>query len=388
MRNKQYMLMRPVAASLLAITAFWSIGCVGQRRADVVIGKEEKIFSRVLNEERIIIVSLPGGYDASEKDYPVLYVLDADFMPSFARVVGTVGQQSHFAQIPEMIIVGIKNVDRERDMFPENVERWPTSGGADNFLKFLTDELIPHVDRTYRTENFKVLYGESNAGLFVVYALLSRPESFDAYLTSSPMVGWCYQLIYDKARALFKNRESLHAFLYMIWGKGDLPAVTRAVPYFISIIEQEAPEDFTWSSRVVEDEGHVPYASLLHCLRFLFNEWLFPESRFETATLEEIQGYYQQLSDKYGFEVAIPMFVYLETGNSLRGRGRVEEALDVFILNLEKYPTDPNAHFYLGEGYWDNGQKDLAIQHYRKALEFNPNYSPAIQKLKAMEEGR
>jgi tetratricopeptide (TPR) repeat protein len=80
------------------------------------------------------------------------------------------------------------------------------------------------------------------------------------------------------------------------------------------------------------------------------------------------------------------MFVYLETGNSLRRRGRLVEALDVFILNLECYPTDPNAHFYLGEGYWDNGKKNLAIQHYKQALEFDPNYFLAVQKLKAIEE--
>ncbi len=378
--------MRLVAVSLLVIIGFWSLGCERHRKESVVVGKKEKIYSRVLNEERTIIVSLPEGYNTSGRTYPVLYVLDADSMPPFARVVGTIGQQSFFAQIPEMIIVGIKNVDRERDMFPAPVEGWPTSGYADNFLKFLTDELIPHICRTYRAENFKALYGESNAGLFAVYALLVRPDSFDAYLASSPMLGWCYQLIFEKARALFGKRKSLRAFLYMIWGKEDLPAVTRAVPYFISIIEDKAPADFTWSSRIVEDEGHVPYASLLRCLRFLFDGWLFPESRFETATLEDIQTYYQQLSDKYRFEITIPMFVYLETGNSLRRRGRVAEALDVFMLNLEKYPTDPNAHFYLGEGYWDNGQKDLAIQHYKKALEFNPNYSLAGQKMKAMEE--
>jgi tetratricopeptide (TPR) repeat protein len=151
-------------------------------------------------------------------------------------------------------------------------------------------------------------------------------------------------------------------------------------------MEEEAPEDFVWSSRIIEDEGHVPYASLLHCLRFLFDGWLFPEPRFKTATLEEIQSYYQHLSDKYGFEVTIPMFVYLETGNSLRSRGRILEALEVFMLNLKEYPADPNAHFYLGEAYWDNGQKNLAIQQYKKAMEFDPNYSLAIQKLKAIEE--
>ncbi len=85
-------------------------------------------------------------------------------------------------------------------MFPIRIDRWPPSGGADNFLIFFKAELIPHVDRTYRTEKFEVLYGGSNAGPLAIYALLTQPDLFNAYLTSSPMVGWCYDLIFSKAR--------------------------------------------------------------------------------------------------------------------------------------------------------------------------------------------
>ncbi len=60
----------------------------------------------------------------------------------------------------------------------------------------------------------------------------------------------------------------------------------------------------------------------------------------------------------------------------------------MFLLNQEEYPTDPNAHFFLREAYWDDGQEDLAIQYYRKSLEYNPNYSPAVLKLEALEERR
>jgi tetratricopeptide (TPR) repeat protein len=162
--------------------------------------------------------------------------------------------------------------------------------------------------------------------------------------------------------------------------------VTRAVPYLEQIIKEEAPGDLKWSSSVIEDESHVPYTSLYHGLRFVFESWNYPPERFETATLDSIRTYYRRLSDKYGFDVSIPMFVYLETGNNLRQRGKVQEAIEVFKVNLEHYPTDPNALFYLGEGYWDNGQKDMAVRYYRKALEANPLYPPAVQKLKSLEE--
>jgi len=352
----------------------------------MVLAKKERLFSKVLNEERTLNVYLPQSYEASDQKYPVLFVLDADNMLSFARIVGTTGEQSEFGNIPEMIIIGIQNVDRERDMFPVKVDYWPNSGGADKFLRFLSEELIPYVNRQYRTENFCLLYGASNAGLFVVHTLLNQPDLFDAYIAASPTVGWCYQYIYEEARTHLDPDKSLNVFLYMIWGKDDMEAVTRAVPYLENIIKEEAPKDLKWASRVVEDEGHVPYASLFDGLRFVFNGWNFPPERYETADLETIQTYYRVLSLRYGFEVSIPMVVYLETGNNLRQRGKAEEAIEVFKVNLKHYPADPNALFYLGEGYWDNGQKDLAVRYYRKALETDPLYPLAVQKLKSLEE--
>jgi len=362
--------------------------CNHRDESTLKLAEKVNFFSSVLNEERTLLVSLPRGYESSKKAYPVLYVLDADFIPYFTRVVGTVGEQSLQGNIPEIIIVGIENVDRERDMFPVPVDRWPNSGGADNFLRFLSEELIPYINSIYRTEDFQLLYGASNAGLFVVHALLSQSELFNAYLASSPMVGWCYQFIYDEARNQFASDKSLDVFLYMIWGKNDMDAVTHAVPYLEKIIQEEAPEDFKWSSLIIEEEGHVPYASLYHGLSFVFNGWNYPPERYETSTLESIETYYHNLSEGYGFEVSIPMFVYLETGNNLRSRGEIQAALEVFKVNLEKYPDDPNALFYLGEGYWDDGQKDLAIQYYRKTLEMDPTYSPAIQKLKSLEKNK
>lgn len=69
------------------------------------------------------------------------------------------------------------------------------------------------------------------------------------------------------------------------------------------------------------------------------------------------------------------MFVYLETGNNLCQRGKIQEAIEVFKVNLEHYPSDPNALFYLGEGYWDDGQKEVAVQYYRGSAGIQPPLS-------------
>jgi predicted alpha/beta superfamily hydrolase len=236
---------------------------------NVVIGKYRNIFSKILNEERTILVQLPQSYEKERNRYPVIYCLDGDDL-SLAFAAATVRILSH-RTIPEMIVVAIGNTDRSRDMFPVRLEGRPTTGSADNFLCFLIEELIPFVDQNYRTENVRILYGASAAGLFTVYALLARPDSFSAYIASSPMIGRCPEFISKKAKSLFGSEKSLKKVLYITYGKGDSPPVTEAVPSFVKSIEAATPVDFIFELKIIEDEGHIPYTSLYDGMKFVFS---------------------------------------------------------------------------------------------------------------------
>ncbi len=112
---------------------------------DFVIGKYLQMNSKILNEERTIVVDLPEGYDKSHASYPVLYVLDADWEDLFTTVVATSGYLNEFGRIPKMIVVGICNTDRTRDMTPVKIKNEQTSGGAAFFLKFISEELMPFI---------------------------------------------------------------------------------------------------------------------------------------------------------------------------------------------------------------------------------------------------
>lgn len=135
------------------------------------------------------MVYLPNNYESSEAAYPVLYLLDA--RTRFHHTTGSVASLARIVHIPEMIVVAVVNTQRTRDLTPPwKSEEKPedrasvieAGGDADNFLRFLGEELVPHVDSSYRTNSFRILVGHSFGGLFAVHAFVSEPDLFDAFL--------------------------------------------------------------------------------------------------------------------------------------------------------------------------------------------------------------
>ncbi|MEE4197202.1 MAG: alpha/beta hydrolase-fold protein [Bacteroidales bacterium] len=224
------------------------------------------LFSEVLNEERTLFIYLPESY-TEEKSYPVLYLLDGEMTGPYEEALTTVKG----SDIREHIIVGIKtNINRNRDMIPVKIETREGSGGAEQFLKFLTSELIPFINSNYRTSGFNILYGASNAGLFTIYALLKAPESFDAYLSSSSMIGHCPDYMNKLAEQTEPGLLD-HKILYIHWGMKDyFPQVTEYLPgYYKKLIGLFEGSLITDIKGLAEGE-HVPPGGILEGMKFIY----------------------------------------------------------------------------------------------------------------------
>jgi hypothetical protein len=132
--------------------------------------QQRTLTSAKIGQRYELLVSLPAGYAKSGESYPVLYVLDGWHFPLMAFIQEN---NVYSKRMRPIIIVNVSHgatdymALRARDFTPTRTPREANSGGAAAFLDFLEHELIPFVDRTWRTvPTDRGLLGHSYGGLF------------------------------------------------------------------------------------------------------------------------------------------------------------------------------------------------------------------------------
>jgi predicted alpha/beta superfamily hydrolase len=125
----------------------------------------------------LLWVALPSSYDESEQSYPVLYLLDPNI--SFLSVVEFVRWLNIVRQLPELIVVGIGYPTDDLGEIT-NLRGRDYNRAQDEFLEFISEDLITLIDSTYRTDTTdRALVGFSYGGDFVFHTLVNRPELFN-----------------------------------------------------------------------------------------------------------------------------------------------------------------------------------------------------------------
>lgn len=154
-----------------------------------------KMESKKVNETRVINVWLPTEYGTSVDSLPILYMLDGGIQEDFPHVANTLAQLIQQKKIKPIILVGIENTQRRRDLTGETTVEEDKKiaavvGGAIPFRAFIAEELFAEINNKYKTSSKKGIMGESLAGLFVTETLLLQPEMFDFYIAFDPSLWW------------------------------------------------------------------------------------------------------------------------------------------------------------------------------------------------------
>lgn len=218
-----------MAYSLLAGFISLAIGC----RQDSSRPVSTSMYSKSVADSFSIFINLPTGYDPQQNEkYPVVYLLDANLY--FDIMATTINKYSEVGLAPAVILVGIGYKDfptmdslRNRDdTYPVAIPEYEmrVSGGADKFLSFITNELIPQIDRSYKTDTSKrVLMGHSLGGYFTVYALLqglsAQNRRFNSYIAASPSLHYNKYYLLDRLKeASARQHESKGPKVYITYG--------------------------------------------------------------------------------------------------------------------------------------------------------------------------
>ena len=236
-----------------------------------------KIESKQVSETRIINVWTPPSYENSNDSFPVLYMLDGGIKEDFPHIANTIAKLVKEKSIPPIILVGIENTERGRDLtgaseVKKDAKYCPLTDGANNFRTFITEELFPEVTKRYRVTNKKGLIGESIAGLFVMETFMQKPESFDFYIAMDPSLWWNNHYLVQNANNLLKNFPSKEIKLWFAGSSAeDISQYTNELE---KVLKSGSPNELKWKYSDESNEKHntIFRATKEKALKWILNE--------------------------------------------------------------------------------------------------------------------
>ena len=356
----------------------------------ITIAKIKIIHSTILNEDRKIYIYTPVNHP---EPLPVIYLMDGEMISLVAGIVDFLYKAN---QLPPMIVVGIGNYeyDRARDLTTThnllNMDgttdsiNFKTSGGGENFLKFIKEELMPFVEKNYSTSPNKIFFGHSLGGLLSTHCLLNHPEMFNSYIAVSPALWWDKESIFKNSDLLFKNKDLKNKTIFFSDGN-EGAEFHKSVIKLQSLLQQKKIIGLRYKYIAYPEETHN--SELVRAtedgLNFVFENWKPAKS---DTTVELVSKFYEKRSEQNGFQELPPEQLINEMGYKfLNVPNKLDEAIKFLELNTKNYPTSFNAFDSLGDGYAAKGYKEKAIVAYKKSIAINPNVEETQKKLKALE---
>jgi predicted alpha/beta superfamily hydrolase len=339
-----------------------TIPAVAQQQVASVAHYRHVIASKALNEERTILVRVPPNYERSTERFPVVLMLDAH-QPQNGMMASIIESQAFAGAMPEMILVGIQNTNRTRDLTPTKTER-AGSGGGDKFLDFIEQEVLPFVDKNYQTHPYRIFAGHSLGGLAVVYAMTTRPHLFGGYIAASPVLHWDNNFVIKKGEELFKSPKDFKKSLFI--SLGDEPTYTNGFNSYKDLLKKNAPGGFEYEFQhwTDEDHGSVLMRSYLAGIRKIFRGWRIDAN---IPNLAGLNSHYSKLSKRFGYEIKPPENIVNQFGYALFRSEKVDEAIEAFEENVKLYPDSANVYDSLAEAFEKKGSRSKALANYEKA---------------------
>ncbi|MCH2215682.1 MAG: alpha/beta hydrolase-fold protein [Flavobacteriales bacterium] len=394
-----------------ALFVFFLVICsevFSQEDKFVITGERLTLRSDVLGEDRRLWIHDPSNGSENAK-LPVIYLLDGDF--HFSSVSALADYMASNGLSPSMIVVGIENTNRTRDLTPTEADpdhpyskdgRFETSGGGAEFMKFLETELFPFIEDSYPTAPYRMFIGHSFGGLTAMDALHHYSHLFNSFVSIDPSLWWSNQSLLNQIRD--ENRKDLYKGKSMYLGIANTisPGTTfqsaiadtslrsehmRAIIEIDEFLKSHPENGLKFGSKYYSDDDHgtVPLITEYDAFRFIFDFYRFDRSEFDDSSLDKYLAHIRLVSKNLGYHVTPDEYMINGMAYQYMEQENYELARKALELNINNYPSSGNVYDSMGDYYVAVGNKDEAIKSFQQALEIEdaPHSREKMESLKA-----
>ncbi|MAQ00190.1 MAG: esterase [Flavobacteriaceae bacterium] len=333
----------------------------------------DTIFSKFLNKERSIEIQLPRSFNENdEKKFPLVIVLDGDYM--FNMVSGSIDYLSYWGDIPENIVVGIKqNETRYKDVSVlDNINNTPITSTL-SFYNFIENELIPYISKNYRGSTFRIIIGQERTANFINFFLLKENPIIRGYISVSPK----FSKNMDKY-LIQKLNNTKNKVLYVISSsKNDFKSIYEDVLDTSKSLDSIKNKNVKFKSFIFNNENHyvVPSVSIPSSIRSLYSiysdidriEYDSIISKLEIPPLDYLLNKYELIKDFYDIEKRISINDFMAIEEYIELNEMYEFFDDLSKLAIQEYPQTILPSYYKGRFYEETGNPRKAMHIYRSA---------------------
>lgn len=369
-----------------------SLALNAQNTDSIFVGNKTTIYSKVLGENRKIWIYNPeitSPIKNEHKRYPVLYLLDGD--AHFFSTVGIIQQLSQAngnGVLPEMIVVAIENTNRLRDLTPAsppvtNLEK------ANPFVNFLSSELIPHVEKNFKTAPYRLLAGHSLGGLTAVDILTNFPQLFNAYIAIDPSMWYNTEKYLNNTISQMPQKKLNGTKLFIATAntmpkgmtleklKVEKSPETQHIRSIVKLNQflKTNKNGLVYGEAFYEKEKHntVPLLSLYDGLKFVFNYYLFDASEKDFTDSSaliafRLKKHYANITKELGYQVSAPQAFVNYLGYDALSKKQYNKAEALFKLNMEGYPSSSNVYDSYADLLITKKDTSNAIVYLKKAI--------------------
>ena len=327
--------------------------------------------STKLGESRQLKIQLPRGYDNNDKKYPIIVVFDGDYL--FEMVAGNVDYYSYWEDMPEAIVVGINQLDkRDSDTMYSEQNSLPIESGAE-FFEFVGMELIPYIEKTYRTENFRVAVGHGATANFINYYMLKEAPLFQSYIVLSP------DLAPDMAGFLSERLSAIETktFYYLATSSNDVSMLkekTEALNTTLSSIDNknvfrsfdnfEGPSHYSLPAHAIPKALENTFLVFQPISKKEYKETIL---NLEESPVDYLIEKYQTIEDLFGIKKQILINDFRAIAAAINKKENYEYFEQLGKLARKEYPDTLLGNYYLGRFYEETGETKKAMKTYQSA---------------------